>query len=143
MARRPSLSMLILQTAERAALLNCSSEMPTAASIRPPNRLIRSTYSGMTVEAPCSTMGNPDRRRSISSRMSEPQVRRFLAGLHLEFEGPMGGADGDGQGVHPRLVHEFFHLPRLGIMGRCGGDLVSTPASTPNSASTVTSRSWA
>ena len=88
MARRPSLSMLILQTAERAARRNCSSEMPTAASILPPNRLIISTYSGMTLEAPCSTMGNPGRRCSISSRISNLRGGGSSPGFTLNLKAP-------------------------------------------------------
>jgi hypothetical protein len=69
--RRPSESMLILQTALLAARRSCSSGMPTASSILPPYLLIMSTYSGTTEEAPCSTMGKPGMRFSISSRMSK------------------------------------------------------------------------
>ncbi|CAN3977343.1 Cell division protein ZapA, partial [Dysosmobacter welbionis] len=45
MARRRSESMLILHTALRAALRSCSSGMPTASGILPPNSLTIRTNS--------------------------------------------------------------------------------------------------
>ena len=54
----------------------------------------------------------------------EAQRRRFLAGFDLELVGPMGGADGDGQAVHPGLPHEFLHLFGPRIMGSLGHHLV-------------------
>lgn len=58
-ARRLSESMLILQTADLAALRSSSSGMPMAAFNAPPYLLIVSTSSWGTDEDPWSTMGNP------------------------------------------------------------------------------------
>ena len=58
-AKRLSESMLILQTADLAALRNSSSGIPIAASNFPPYLLIVSTSSWGTEDEPCNTMGKP------------------------------------------------------------------------------------
>ena len=70
MARRPSLSMLILHTADFAAVLSCSSGMPTLSASLPPYSLIIFTYCCGTEDEPWRTIGNPGIFLSISSRMS-------------------------------------------------------------------------
>ena len=70
-AKRPSESMLILHTAEVAALRNCSSGIPTASFNAPPYLLIIATLSCGTEDDPWRTIGNPGIRLSISSRMSK------------------------------------------------------------------------
>ena len=63
--------MLILHTAEVAALRNCSSGIPTASFNAPPYLLIIATLSCGTEDDPWRTIGNPGIRLSISSRMSK------------------------------------------------------------------------
>ena len=47
---------------------------------------------------------------------------RLVAGALFGFElhGAMGGADGDGQGIHAGLLHEVLDLLGLGIGGLVG-----------------------
>ena len=70
-ARRPSESTLILQTADAAAFLSCSSGIPTLSASFPPYWLMIFTYSCGTEDDPWRTIGNPGILLSISSRISK------------------------------------------------------------------------
>ena len=71
-AKRPSLSMLILHTELLAALRSCSSGIPTESFSFPPYLLIFFTYSCGTEEDPCRTIGNPGSRfQSLPGYRSE------------------------------------------------------------------------
>ena len=70
-ARRRSVSMLILQTPDWLARRSISSGTPWAPLIFPPNSLHLATNSGRTVEAPWSTRGKFGSRRVIVSRRSK------------------------------------------------------------------------
>ncbi|OAV63663.1 hypothetical protein Barb6_03622 [Bacteroidales bacterium Barb6] len=80
-ARRLSESILILQTAEAAALRSCSSGIPIASFRAPPYLLMVATSSCGTDDAPCSTIGKPGIFLSTSSRMS----KRKGGGTKLPF----------------------------------------------------------
>ena len=116
MARRRSESMLILHTAMDEALRSMSSGTPMAPGICPPNSLTIATYSCMTEEAPCSTMGKPGRRRPD---LFEDVKTKLRLGAGLEFVGAVACADGDGKRVNPRARHKFLHLRRVGVRGVC------------------------
>ena len=69
-AKRKSESMLILQTANLAACLSCCSGTPTASTNLPPFSLMILTYSWLTEDEPCKTIGNPGSLLLTSSKMS-------------------------------------------------------------------------
>ena len=75
-------STLILQTAILAASRSISSGMPIASGICPPYWLTICTNSGITEDAPWSTIGKPGRRFATSCRMSRRSFG-FWPGLNL------------------------------------------------------------
>ena len=92
-AKRPSESMLIFDTADFAAFLSCSSGIPTESDSFPPYFSTSLTYSIGTEEEPCNTIGNPGNSFSISSRMSNASgggtkipsaLRVHCSGLNLQ-----------------------------------------------------------
>ena len=76
----------------------------------PPYWLIICTYSGMTEEAPWSTIGKPGSCSETFSRMSKRRC-----GFALELERAVAGADGDGQRVNAGRLHEFLNLVGIGV----------------------------
>ena len=82
-ARRPSLSILILQTADPAALLNWSSDMPAVFHF-PPYLFISSTISCGTDEAPCKTIGNGIRLRTLREYRTAEEGLFASATLNLK-----------------------------------------------------------
>ena len=84
---------MILQTADFAAFLSCSSGIPTESASFPPYCSISFTYSTGTDEDPCRTIGKPGSSFSISSRTSNASgggtktpsaLRVHCSGLNLQ-----------------------------------------------------------
>ena len=149
-ARRPSESMLILQTADFAALRSCSSGIPTESGIFPPYCSIIFTYSTGTDEEPWRTIGNPGSFFSMASRTSNASgggirtpsgVRLHCAGVNLQrpCEVPMEIA----RESQPVLEVKSITSSGFVYLLSSAATSSSTPPRTPSSASTVTSYLWA
>ena len=80
---------------------NCSSEMPTALSILPPYLLILPRSQAAPTTRRAARWESRDALLHLVQDV-EAERRRLFAGLHLELERAVGGADGDGQAVDPR-----------------------------------------
>ena len=89
-ARRESESMLILHTADSAALRSQGSGIPIAALSAPPYLLIVSTSSCGTDDEPWRTIGKPGSSLSTPSRTSNASIggtRRPVSGSTVHCSG--------------------------------------------------------
>ena len=141
---------MILQTADLAAFLSCSSGIPTESGIFPPYCSIIFTYSWGTEEEPWSTIGKPGIFFSIASSTSKangggfktpsgPRVHCSGVNLHRPWDVPIEIA----RESHPVLVTKSTTSSGFVYFDSSAATSSSTPPRTPSSASTVTPRACA
>ena len=154
MARRQSVSMLILRTPWRIPSWISSTGTPQVWVISPPQLLKASWRSWGTEDEPCITRWVS--RQAFVDGADDRHGQGLAVGTVTELVGAVGGAHGDGQGVDPGGAHERHRLVGIGqqllalqhrprprdrppaLRRRCPAG----PAQ-PSSPSTDTPRAWA
>lgn len=115
-ARRPSESMLILQTADSAAWRSCSSGIPIESFSAPPNLLMVATYSVERKMNRAIRWGNRDLFfnffEDIETKRRWNQNAIFVAGAlcRCEFVGSVWSADRNSQWINAGARYEIYYL---------------------------------